>query len=72
MKTVIFCCDICGKEFPPREFSFLTGQLIKMDKELKAHQVAFEGHHCGDCTKNVLGYIDKLKDENTSREPPKS
>lgn len=63
MKEIKFFCDVCGKEFPPNEYSFLTGQLIKVDKDLKSHQIPFEGHYCGDDTIKVLSYIENLKKE---------
>lgn len=60
MKTLIFHCDICGKEFPPQEYAFVNGQIIKIDAELKPHAVQFEGHYCGVCGKLILEYINKL------------
>ena len=68
MKKIIVNCDICGIEFPPQEFSFLNGVIIKIDKDLKTFSEAFEGHYCGECTKKVLEKISELRNENTN--PP--
>ena len=61
VKEIRFFCDICSKEFPPQEYSFLIGQLIKVDKDLKSHTIPFEGHYCDQCTNLILGEITKLK-----------
>lgn len=61
MKTITFSCDICGKEFPPQEYSFLTGQVVKINQELKPNTVAFEGHYDAECTHKLLEYIAGLK-----------
>lgn len=63
MKTVTFHCDICGKEFPPQEYSFFNGQIIKMDDKLKSHMIPFEGHYCGEDTHKLLEQIAKMKNE---------
>lgn len=61
MKEIKFFCDICGKEFLPKEFSFLTGQILKIDEKLNNHHVTFEGHYCGDCTNILLLKIEEIK-----------
>lgn len=63
MKQVKLFCDICGKEFPPQEYSFLTGQVIRIDKDLKPQLGTFEGHYCGECTHDLLGYIENKINE---------
>lgn len=69
MKEIKFFCDICDIEFPPKEYAFLTGQLIKIDKDFKQQVIPFEGHYCGKCTNLLLEEITKLKnakDNNTT------
>lgn len=61
MKTIIFACDICEAEFPPKAYSFLTGQTISIDKELNMHTVPFEGHYCGECTELILNKIHEMR-----------
>lgn len=61
MKELKYFCDICGKEFPPNEYSFLIGQIIKVDEKLVPHQVPFEKNYCGECTQLLLAEITKLK-----------
>lgn len=63
VKTITFFCDICNKEFQPQEYSFLTGQLVKIDEKLNKHPILFEGHYCGECTNLILGEITKMKND---------
>lgn len=63
MQTIIYNCDICGKEFPPQEFSFLNGQIIKVNEKLEANLAKFSGHYCGECTKQIIEFIEKLGNE---------
>jgi len=60
MKEIKYFCDICGKEFPPKEFSFLNGVIFKIDAQLKAHGSPFEGHYCGEDTKQIIEFIEEL------------
>ena len=71
MKKIQFFCDICGKEFLPQEYSFLTGQVIKIDKELKSQTIVFEGHYCGVCTNLILDEAAKLREKNATNNNPK-
>lgn len=68
MKKIQYFCDICDVEFPPKEFSFLTGQIIKLDDELKQNVLAFEWNFCGECTKMIVDVIDKTKAEKAKHE----
>ena len=60
MKELKFYCDICQKEFLPVEFSFVNGQIEKLNEKLEAQRVSFEGHYCGECTKKILAFIESL------------
>ena len=60
-KQIKYFCDICDKEFPPQEYSFLTGQIIKVSGELKPELLGFEGHYCDTCTHLIIKHIEELK-----------
>lgn len=62
MQQTKFFCDVCGEEFPPKEYCFINGQLTKMDEKLQPHPFAFVGHYCGTCTQDILQHIALLKD----------
>lgn len=68
MKKIIFNCDICGNEFPPQEYSFLTGQIIKMNEKLEKQNIIFEGHYCGVDTNKLLEEVTKLKNATQTRQ----
>lgn len=69
MKLTKIFCDICDKEFPPQEYCFLTGQIIKVNTELKPEVLGIEGHYCGEDTHKIIEFIASLKNENNN--PPR-
>ena len=67
VQKISFFCDVCGIEFPPKEYSFLNGQIIKMNAEYKPEPFAFAGHYCGDCTQTILEKISELKNGHSKK-----
>ena len=67
MKEIKLFCDVCLKEFPPKEYSFLTGQITRIDSKLQPNLGTFEGHYCDDCTKKILEHIEKLTNESRTK-----
>ena len=63
MQQTKFFCDVCGVEFPPKEYCFINGQLTKLDAEMKPQPIAFVGHYCGDCAQVILEKVALLKEE---------
>ena len=63
IQTIIYNCDICGKEFPPKEFGFFSGQTIKVNEKLEPNLLKFDGHYCGECTNQIMGEIIKIANE---------
>lgn len=63
-QEIKYFCDVCTKEFPPNKtYAFLTGQMLKIDKELQEHCLPFQGHYCSDCTELIIKQVDNLKRE---------
>ena len=67
MQTIIYNCDSCGQEFPPKEFAFVNGQTIKVNEKLEPQLLKFEGHFCGECGKKVMEFIGKLNEQKPTK-----
>ena len=65
-QKIQYFCDICGKEFPPQEYSFLTGQLLRLDKDLNQQIGIINGHYCGEDTKQIIAFIEELTNKNAN------
>lgn len=63
MQQTKFFCDVCGIEFPPQEYCFINGQVMKLDVEMKPQTFVFAGHYCGECTQIILKKVALLKEE---------
>ena len=73
MKQTKLFCDVCGKEFPPKEYCFITGQIIKVNAELRPELIGFEGHFCEEETKKIQEFIAGLANEKNAQHsnPPR-
>ena len=67
MKQTKMFCDVCGKEFLPKEYCFITGQIIKINAELKPELIGFEGHFCEEETKKIQEFIASLANEKNAK-----
>ena len=59
-------CDLCEKECDQRRFGVVSGCVAKMDDKGQMANMVFEGHYCEDDVSKIIGFIEKLEDENTS------
>ena len=60
-------CDLCEKECHNIRFGVVSGCIVKMNEKGEMGNMIFEGHYCEDDIGKVLRFIEKLKDENTSK-----
>ena len=60
-------CDLCLKECHQTRFGVVSGCVAKMNEKGEMQNMIFEGHYCEDDMGKIIGFIEKLKDENTSK-----
>ena len=60
-------CDLCEKECDQVRFGVVSGCVAKMNEKGQMAQMIFEGHYCEDDAGKIIEFIEKLKDENTSK-----
>ena len=60
-------CDLCEKECDQIRFGVVSGCIAKMNEKGVMGNMVFEEHYCEDDIVKIIEFIEKLKDENTSK-----
>ena len=63
MRLTRILCDVCEQECDQRRFGVLSGCVLKMNEKAEMGEMIFEGHYCENDVIKVIGFIEKLKNE---------